>query len=259
MPCAEVITIGTEILLGEIVDTNSHHILRALRQEGVDVYRITTVGDNLTRIQLAMQESLSRADVVITTGGLGPTVDDLTREAAARVMDVDLVFEEELWQGIQGMLQDLEREITPNNKRQAYLPQGALPLTNIRGTAPAFIHDSPQGILVALPGVPPEMRLLLKDEVLPWLRSRFELSETIVTKSLGVEGIGESKVDDLIAEFERLTNPTVGLAAHKGWVEVRVTAKADTSREAERLINDVEDELSDRLAPWMMDYLPEGD
>ena len=258
MPCAEVISIGTEILLGEIVDTNSHHILRVLRQEGVDVYRTTTVGDNLSRIQTAMQESLSRADVVITTGGLGPTVDDLTREAAARVMDVDLVFQEDLWQGIQGMLQDLKREITPNNKRQAYLPQGALPLNNMRGTAPAFVHDSQQGILVALPGVPPEMKRLLKNEVLPWLRTRFDLSETIVTKSLGVEGIGESKVDDLIAEFERFTNPTVGLAAHKGWVEIRITAKADTTPEAERIIKDVKDDLSDRLAPWLREDLPEG-
>jgi len=259
MPCAEVITIGTEILLGEIVDTNSQHILRALRREGVDVYRTMTVGDNLSRIQDAMESCLSRADVVITTGGLGPTVDDLTRKAAARVLGVDLVFQEDLWLGIRSLLRDLTREITPNNKRQAYLPQGAVPLQNSRGTAPAFLHDGQRGILIALPGVPPEMTWLLEEEVLPWLRTRFELSETIITKSLAVEGIGESKVDDLIAEFERFTNPTVGLAAHKGWVEVRITAKADDTRMAERLIKDMEGDLSEHLAPWLRVDLPETD
>ncbi len=251
MPSAEIITIGTELLLGEIVDTNTQVIARALRQVGVDMYRTTTVGDNVIRIAQVIQESLSRADVVITTGGLGPTVDDPTREAVASALEVRLDFREELWEDIQNRLMEYNREVTENNKRQAYVPKGAIVLENKRGTAPAFIVEHEMGVLIALPGVPPEMEWLLEREIIPWLRSQFSLDKIIVTRSFKVVGIGESKVDDIIEEYEYSQNPTVGLAAHKGSVEVRITAKAKSEEKALKDILHVEEELRERLSNWI--------
>lgn len=251
MPRAEVITIGTELLLGEIVDTNTQEVVRTLRQVGVDVYRTTTVGDNVPRIAAAMKESLSRADIVITTGGLGPTVDDPTRQAVAQAVSAELVFREDLWQQIQDRLHEFHREVTENNKRQAYVPRGAMVLENERGTAPAFILEDPRGTLVALPGVPPEMRYLLENKVLPWLKHRYALKHVILSKNIKTTGAGESKIDDVIADFERLENPTVGLSAHKGSVDVRITAKAGSPEEAQALIKDVENKLRERLSPWI--------
>lgn len=251
MPSAEIITIGTELLLGEIVDTNTQVIARALRQVGVDMYRTTTVGDNVNRIAQVIQESLSRADMVITAGGLGPTVDDPTREAVALALEVEIEFREDLWSHIQERLGELGREVTENNKRQAYVPEGATVLENVRGTAPAFIVEHEMGVLIALPGVPPEMEWLLEREVVPWLRSRFSLDEIIVTRSFKVVGIGESKVDDIIEEYEYSQNPTVGLAAHKGSVEVRITSKAKSEEKALHDILHIEEELRGRLSNWI--------
>lgn len=251
MPNAEIITIGTELLLGEIVDTNTQDIAQALRRVGVDLYRTVTVGDNQTRIAQAIGESLARADIVITSGGLGPTVDDPTRQAVAAAFDARLEFSEDLWQHIQAQLHSFKREVTANNRRQAYIPRGGVVFKNERGTAPAFIMEDDRGVLVALPGVPPEMRWLLDERIMPWLRDHFSLQEVIFTSSFHVTGIGESKVDDIIDEFERFANPTVGLAAHKGSVEVRITAKACSEESAKEKIRQVEEQLRERLSRWI--------
>lgn len=256
MPSAEIITIGTELLLGEVVDTNTQVIAQALRRVGVDVYRTTTVGDNVNRIAQVIRESLSRADMVIATGGLGPTVDDPTREAVAAALEIETEWREDLWSHIQKRLQELGREVTKNNRRQAFIPKGATVLKNERGTAPAFIVEQENGVLIALPGVPPEMEWLLDNEVIPWLRSRFSLDEIILTRSITVVGIGESKVDDIIGDYEYSTNPTVGLAAHKGSVEVRITAKAKSETLALEMILEMEKRLRERLSTWIA---PEGD
>jgi len=253
MPAAEIITIGTELLLGEIVDTNTQLIVQELREVGLDVYRTMTVGDNCTRIAAAIEEGLTRADLVITTGGLGPTVDDQTRKAAAQAAGVALEFREDLWSGIKSKMGRLGREVTDNNQRQAYLPQGAIPLANDRGTAPAFILEANGGVIVCLPGVPPEMKPILVEKVIPWLRSHFSLSEIILSKSVITVGIGESKVDQLITDLEHLENPTVGLSAHKGSVEVRITVKAESEEEAAREIAKVEGKLRKRLSPWIQE------
>jgi len=253
MPNAEIITIGTELLLGEIVDTNTQMIARSLRSVGINLYRTSTVGDNPNRIALVVRESLSRADIVITTGGLGPTVDDPTRGAAASALERKLTFHEELWEVIQNRLMEYHREVTENNKRQAYIPEGALALENQWGTAPGFIVDDEKGVLICLPGVPPELERMLEKEVLPWLSSRFSLREIILTRSIMTEGIGESKVDDIIGDLEHSQNPTVGLAAHKGSVEVRITSKAETREDAEREIWEMEDRLRERLSKWIIE------
>src|SRR5512133_3302548 len=141
MPSAEIITIGTEILLGEIVDTNARYIARQLRDAGIDLYRKTTVGDNAQRIAQALQQALERCDIVLTTGGLGPTVDDPTREAVALAMGVETEFRPELWEQIEERMSRFGRKPTENQKRQAYIPQGAIPVSNAVGTAPAFIFE----------------------------------------------------------------------------------------------------------------------
>src|SRR5512135_2170348 len=139
MPAAEIIAIGTELLLGEIQDTNTRYLARLLRDYGVDLYRTTIVGDNVDRIAHAIRESLSRCQIIITTGGLGPTVDDPTRQAVAMAAGTELEFQPQLWDQIQDRFERFGRNPTENNRRQAYIPRGAIAMENPVGTAPAFI------------------------------------------------------------------------------------------------------------------------
>lgn len=251
MPSAEIITIGTEILLGEIVDTNSRYLARALRDVGVDLYHKISVGDNPRRIAQAIQQSLERCDIIITTGGLGPTVDDPTREAVALAVGVQTEFRPELWEQIQSRFKRFNRVPTENNRRQAYVPQGALAIENPVGTAPSFIVEVDGQAIIALPGVPREMEYLMLNAVLPYLRERFNLTDIIKTRILHTVGAGESQVDDLIGDLESLSNPSVGLAAHSGQVDVRITAKAESDLEADRLIAPMEATIRERLGSWV--------
>ncbi|RMF39333.1 MAG: CinA family nicotinamide mononucleotide deamidase-related protein [Anaerolineae bacterium] len=251
MPSAEIITIGTEILLGEIIDTNATYIARELRRIGMDLYRKTSVGDNAERIAQAIREALQRCDVVITTGGLGPTVDDPTREAVALAFDVQTEFRPELWEQIQARFARFGRQPTENNKRQAYIPQGAHPIENPVGTAPCFRMEGENGMVISLPGVPREMEHLMQNAVLPHLRERYPNLGVIKARVLHTAGAGESNIDALIGDLEELTNPTVGLAAHSGQVDVRITAKAGSEAEADALIEPVEAEVRARLGIWV--------
>ena len=251
MPSAEIITIGTEILLGEIVDTNARFLARTLRDVGIDLYRKTTVGDNPTRIAQAIQSSLQQCEIVITTGGLGPTVDDPTRQAVALAIGVENEFRPELWEQIQARFRRFNRQPTENNKRQAYIPKGAIPVENPVGTAPAFIVEVGENSIITLPGVPREMKYLTKNAILPYLRQRYQLTGIIKARILHTAGAGESQIDDLIGDLEELSNPTVGLAAHSGQVDVRITAKADSEAHADSLIKPVEDTVRQRLGNWV--------
>jgi competence/damage-inducible protein CinA-like protein len=244
---AEIITIGTELLLGEIVDTNTRFIARALREIGLDIYRTSTVGDNAERIAQAVRESKARAQVVITTGGLGPTVDDATREGIALAFDVPTEFHPELWEQIQERFARFNLTPTDNNRRQAYLPQGAIAIVNPIGTAPGFMIDTEESVVVALQGVPAEMRHLLENNVIPYLNQRYKLNQTLRTRLLRTAGVGESSLDDQIQDLEYLSNPTVGLAAHPGHVDIRITAKADTRETAEEMLDDLEVTIRQRL------------
>jgi competence/damage-inducible protein CinA-like protein len=244
---AEIIAIGTEILLGEITDTNTRVIARALRDLGLDLHRTVTVGDNVERIAAAVRESLGRSRVVITTGGLGPTVDDPTREAIARAVDVELEWRPELWEQIQERFARFGRTPTENNRRQAYVPAGAIAVENPVGTAPAFIVEIEGSSIIALPGVPEEMAALLEQALTPYLRKRFDLRAIILSRVLRTAGLGESVLDEKIGEFERLANPTVGLSAHPGRVDIRLAAKAENRAEAEALLRPVEEAIRQRL------------
>lgn len=247
MPSAEIIAIGTELLLGEIQDTNTRYIARMVRDFGVDLYRTMIVGDNSERIAQAIQEGMKRSEIIITTGGLGPTVDDPTRQAVALAMGTDLEFKPELWAQIENRFQRFHRQATENNKRQAFIPRGALAIENPVGTAPSFIFETDRHAIISLPGVPREMEFLLENNVIPYLIQRFKLQGTIKARVLHVSGVGESQVDEWIGDLERLSNPTVGLLAHPGLIDIRITAKATSTEEALKLIRDVEVEIRQRV------------
>ncbi|HEX9386284.1 MAG TPA: molybdopterin-binding protein [Anaerolineales bacterium] len=247
MPSSEIITIGTEILLGEIVDTNTRYIARTLRGMGVDLYRTITIGDNAERIAEAIRHSMQRADIVITTGGLGPTVDDPTREAVALAAGVELEFREDLWEQVVAVISRYGRKPSENQKRQAYVPKGAIGVPNPVGTAPCFIVETERNAVVSLPGVPNEMEHILHESIIPYLQKRFKLDEIIKIRVLHCSGLGEGMIDEKIDDLETLSNPTVGLAAHTGVVDIRIAAKAKTEAEADRMIADIEYQIHERL------------
>jgi competence/damage-inducible protein CinA-like protein len=247
MPSAEIITIGTELLLGDTLDTNATYLARSLRDAGIDLFRKTTVGDNKDRIALAIQEALKRCDIVLTTGGLGPTIDDPTRDAVALATGVKSEFQPELWEQIKSRFQRLGRIPTENNRRQAFIPAGAIAIENPVGTAPIFILERDSRVIVALPGVPREMSFLMEQKVIPYLRQRFDLHMVIRSRILHTVGVGESQIDDMIGDLEMLSNPSVGLAAHSGQVDVRITVKAKSEQAAAQLIQPLEATLRQRL------------
>ena len=247
MPSAEIITIGTEILLGEIVDTNTRHIARTLRGMGVDLYRTITIGDNTERIAEAIHNSMNRAEIVITTGGLGPTVDDPTREAVARAAGVELEFRQDLWEEVVAIISRYGRKPSENQKRQAYIPKGAIGISNPVGTAPCFIVETEGNALISLPGVPNEMAYILHESIVPYLQKRFNLDQVIKIRVLHCAGLGEGMIDEKIADLETLSNPTVGLAAHTGVVDIRIAAKAKNETEADEMIAGIEQEIRERL------------
>jgi nicotinamide-nucleotide amidase len=252
MPTAEIITIGTELLLGETVDTNTAYIARMMRELGIDLYHTHMVGDNPSRISEVVRSGLELADIIITTGGLGPTVDDPTRQALAETAGVELEFHPELWEQISARIARYGRTPTENQKRQAYIPKGARVIENQVGTAPAFIlelhpenkpkNNSPK-VVIALPGVPKEMETLLKESVVPYLQKTYHLDQIILVRTLHVSGIGEGSIDEQIGEFETMQNPTIGLTAHSGVVDIRIAAKAGSETGARRMIAKVEKDL----------------
>ncbi|PKN87636.1 MAG: hypothetical protein CVU46_03720 [Chloroflexi bacterium HGW-Chloroflexi-8] len=254
MPTAEIITIGTELLLGEIQDTNTRHIARVLRNAGIDLYRTTIIGDNLDRIVTVVQEAIARSNIILTTGGLGPTVDDPTRNAIAKALGVELEFRSDLWFEIEKHFIRYGRLPTENNKKQAYIPKGAIPIENPVGTAPSFAAKTKNGLLISLPGVPREMEYLLENAVLPLLRKSFHLEGIIKTFSIHTSGAGESQIDELIGDLELLSNPTVGLVAYPGQIDIRVAAKAPSLDEANKMISGIVNTIDQRLGNSIFGY-----
>lgn len=248
MPNAEIVAIGSEMLLGQIVDTNSAWMAERLTALGVNLFYKTVVGDNPGRMREVITRALERSDIAITSGGLGPTKDDLTREVVAEVTGRALVLDPHLLEQIEQRFRRRGLIMTPNNDRQAYIPEGAIPVENPNGTAPAFIVEDPRGVIFVLPGVPFELKWLFEHETEPYLRKKFELAEVITYRVLKVAGVGESSVDDRIGHLiEKLSNPTVGVLAHPGQVDVRIAAKAANLAEAMKLIAPVEAEVRQLL------------
>jgi nicotinamide-nucleotide amidase len=246
---AEIIAIGSEILLGQIIDTNSSYIAKSLAGIGIELIQTTTVGDNLQRMKEAIQEATQRCQVVITTGGLGPTEDDLTREAVAETTKRPLVFQPHLMEQIEGLFKRRGFRMTENNRKQAYIPEGAIPIENPKGTAPGFIVEGSNWVTISIPGVPSEMEYLMGNTVIPYLRKRFDLkSEIIRYKVLRACGLGESAIGIQIKDLMKDSkNPTVGTLASIGDIKIRITAKADSPLEASALIQKMEQEIRNRL------------
>ena len=245
---AEIIGVGTELLLGQIADTNAQHISTALAEIGVDVHRHTAVGDNPERMTLVIKEALARCDAVIITGGLGPTPDDITREGVAAALGLELRRDPELVALIRAIFKIRNRAMPESNLRQADLPAGARAIAP-EGTAPGFTLDGPTGVIFALPGVPWEMKAMLEKAVLPELTVRSGAA-AIVSRQILVLGLGESLTHEKIADLvDAQTNPTIAYLAGKGQVRVRVTAKAGSQANAAALIDPVEEAIRARLGP----------
>lgn len=251
---AEIIAVGTELLLGQIVDTNSAHIAQQLTTIGLDLHFKSTVGDNLERIKSTLRSAMGRSDIVITTGGIGPTLDDLTREAVAEVLERPLVFQQPLFDQISDFFTRLGRTVSPNNRKQAYIPEGAIPIENPVGTAPGFIAEKDGKAIIVVPGVPHEMRHFIEHDVLPYLRGKLGIREVIVSRVLKLFGIGESLVDERLDDLiQQGSNPTIGLLAHTqiGEIHIRLTAKAAESAHAEALNASLEAKIRDRLQEFI--------
>jgi competence/damage-inducible protein CinA-like protein len=246
---AEIVAIGSELLLGQIVDTNSAWMAQRLAEIGVNLFYKTIVGDNAGRMREIISRALERSDVVITSGGIGPTEDDLTREIVAEVTGRELVLDPSLLEQIEERFRKRGFIMTKNNEKQAYIPTGSIPVENPNGTAPSFIVEDLHGVIISLPGVPFEMRWLFDNCVIPYLREKFDLREMIVSRVLKIAEIGESSVDDRIGYLIRhSTNPTVGVLAHPGQVDVRISVKTDSVQRAQELIAPVEQQVREAFS-----------
>ncbi|MDR7556355.1 MAG: competence/damage-inducible protein A [Armatimonadota bacterium] len=242
---AELISVGTELLLGQITDTNAAYLARLLASYGVDLPYKQTVGDNLDRLQAALRLALSRADLVITTGGLGPTEDDLTVEAVAAVLGVPLVYDEAVARDIAAFFAQRRRQPPEAVFRQARIPQGARVIPNRRGTAPGLMVPADGCTLFLFPGVPHEMEGLVADGLIPWLAAR---SGGVVIRSrvLRIAGLGESVVEERVRDLIHGTNPTVAPLAKLGEVHLRITAKGAPDA-VEAMLTEMEAALRARL------------
>ncbi|WP_322513444.1 CinA family nicotinamide mononucleotide deamidase-related protein [Chloroflexus sp.] len=249
---AEIIAIGSELLLGVTIDTNSAYLARQLAAAGVNVYRKTVVGDNAERITAAVREALSRADLVICTGGLGPTLDDVTREAVAAAFNRPLEFHQELLDQIAARFAAMNRPMSESNRRQAYVPAGARIIPNPRGTAPAFLVEDERGTVIVLPGVPSEMRYLFETAVIPYLREERGITTVILVRTLHAVGLGESVIGERIADLMQQANPTVGISAKRARYELRIGARAESQAEAEAMIAQTEAIIRERLGPYLL-------
>ena len=238
---AEIVAIGTEILLGEIVDTNSAWIAQHLPALGIDLNHTSVVGDNMGRVMDTLGRAWERADLVITTGGLGPTEDDLTREAIARLLGEEPYVEPELEQRLRGFFERRGIEMPESNIKQAWLIASARVIDNPRGTAPGWWTERGGHMIVSMPGVPPEMERMWTNEVAPQLEGRS--GAVLVTRTLKTAGVGEGTVDEMARPVFDTPGIGVGTYARADGVHLRIGAKASTREEAQALIAPVEREI----------------
>ena len=238
---AEIISVGTEILLGEILDTNTQYVSARLPAIGLDLYFHSTVGDNLERLADTVEIALRRSDVIIMTGGLGPTEDDLTREAIAAALGEQTFVDADAERALRTFLTSRGVGFPERNVKQAWLIPSAMAIPNPRGTAPGWWVEKNDRVIVAMPGPPSEMQRMWEKEVEPRLR---ELAggQLLVTRTLKTAGVGESHVDEMLSPLLKSTNPSIGIYARVDGVHARIGAKADTEEEAWRLIQPVEEE-----------------
>ncbi|MDH3425853.1 MAG: CinA family nicotinamide mononucleotide deamidase-related protein, partial [Acidimicrobiia bacterium] len=244
----EVIAIGTELLLGQIVNTNAAEIGARLADAGLDHFHQVVVGDNLDRMADAITTALARADAVIITGGLGPTQDDMTRQAICAVTGRSMEFDQDHADHLAAWFARRGRELPESNLRQAEYPSGAELIPNAKGTAPGLRLEIQGTWLFALPGVPAELHPMLDDTVMPMLAELSGGNRIVVSRLLRTWGESESAISDAVADiYESLVNPTMAFLASGGEIKLRLTAAAETKSDAMSLIEPVEKQLRDRL------------
>lgn len=247
---AEIIPVGTEILLGNIIDIDSSFLANQLPLLGIDLYFISAVGDNQERLVDTLKQAWQRADLIITTGGLGPTQDDITREAIGKLVNEELKVDEKLWQELQDLFRRYLREIPQSNIKQATIIPSAQIIPNRMGTAPGWWVEKDDHIIIALPGPPDEMKLMWQEGILPKLKQRVT-GEVILSRIIKTFRLAEAKVDELVAHVSKLSNPTLATYIKPDGVYLRITAKAKGETEAQRIISQSEEQIRNVLSSYI--------
>lgn len=250
----EIIPVGTEILLGNIVDTDSCFLASQLSMLGIDLHYISTVGDNEARLIDTLRRAWDRADIIIVTGGLGPTEDDITREAIGRLVGEELTIDQELWYALQRLLSRYPGGIPQSNMRQASVIHSAEVIHNRMGTAPGWWVEKDNHIIIALPGPPAEMKLMWEESILPRIREKVDRA-IILSRTIKTFRLAEARVEELVAPLSRLSNPTLATYIHPDGVHLRITAKAATEEEARSIISRSEEQVRQALSShiWGVD------
>ncbi|QSZ26372.1 competence/damage-inducible protein A [Aceticella autotrophica] len=246
---SEIISVGTELLLGQIVNTNAKYISLKLSTIGIDVFFQTNVGDNPKRLKECLEIAVKRSDIIILTGGLGPTMDDLTKETVAEFFDLPLIEDTDSKLSIENYFNKSNRKMTANNYKQALFPEGSKILPNEIGTAPGCIFKKNSKIIIILPGPPSELIPMFDNYVYPYLKNMSD--KIIVSKVIKIFGIGESKVEDMVNDLLISSNPTVAPLISDGIVTLRITAKSDNKEEAENMIAKIEEKIKDVIGDYI--------
>lgn len=248
----EIVATGTELLLGQINDTNTPFLSQKLNQLGFDVLFHSTVGDNKIRMAQVLSNALQRSDIIITSGGLGPTQGDITKEVTAQLLNRPLILHENSVNHMVSLFAKRQIPMPENNLRQAMVPKDAIILKNERGTAPGIVLEDKNKIIIHLPGPPHELEWMFEHAVVPYLKNRFDPQGVIISKVLHTYGIGESSLEEKIRELiMSQSNPTIALLARQGEIIVRLTAKDNTENKAKQLIDKLEIELRQRIDDYI--------
>jgi len=249
---AEIISIGSEILRGQITDTNANFIAKKLVELGIDLEHISAVSDNPESLLSTLKLALQRSDLIITTGGLGPTEDDITYQTIARALNLKLIKYPEAEENLKRILKKINKTISPSNLKQVYFPEGAKIIINQYGTAPAMILEKDNKIICSFPGVPHEMKNLIEENLIPYLKEKFPPSMIKKSKTLKITGLGESSVNELIRDYmNKQTNFSFGIYANPEDIQVQVTTQAPTEKEVEKLLQSSVNQLTKILGNYI--------
>jgi nicotinamide-nucleotide amidase len=250
---AEIISIGTEILLGQITDTNAPYLASELPFLGIDLYRITQVGDNRKRLIDALRQARKRSDIIFTTGGLGPTDDDVTREAIADLLGEEMRVDPEIEKWLRDMFRKIGYEMPERNIKQATLIPSARAISNSRGTAPGWWVEHDDKVIVAMPGPPGEMKQMWESDIRPELRKKVS-GEVIVSRTIKTLGLSEAKVDEMVSHLLTSANPTLAVYAKPDGIHLRLTAKDRELARVEQMISRAEEQLRNILGQAIWGY-----
>ena len=247
---SEILSIGTELLMGQIANTNAMFISKKLNEIGVNVYYHSVVGDNPKRVIEALKIALNRADVIVVTGGLGPTDDDLTKEVISKELGRELIFNDYAYNVITDYFERNHKEMTSNNKKQAYMPKDSIIIPNKVGTACGCIIENDNKIVIMLPGPPIELNPMVIDTVIPYLEKK--TNKIIKSKFIKIFGLGEAQVSDKIEDLiESQTDPTIATYCELGEVLIRLTTSGDKQKDFNKVLSDTEQKIKERLGEYI--------